>query len=524
MLEVNNNHKKIDPSFINTLNKKKITTTIGSLILSVVLLSGCKSMAVEESYDTPNTKYKVEDYKNDEDVVETVNTVSNVNISSIDELNDIEKIDIILEDNYNYDFLNMMPNLKELNLLDNTSNRNVLKNIDGSIFDKGITITIKSDNYSCLFNEEKYGFLKDIPEIERLSLGVNKKGLFIDSDYVQSLKNVSRLELGITPLSNFNYKDLTYLKSLYIYMEVYDIPMYFTKQNIDELMNAGVNVYLPDDYKQAYKFDEEINEIIDSLDIKEDDTDLDKINKVIAYVVNEYEYDEEVLNYLEKNDKPPEELRNEFYKDGILKSHSKESQICGNYAALTYTLLKRLDVDVYNLHSDGHVWNAVRLDDDIYYIDSTYIDTNYHKLLIPVFDKESHKAELKEGTVEILNSGDQEKINNIRWYMEDPSEVMKYETEFGITDHIPEVVSPDLELKEIPDQQNIKKISDPNYNTNKFIDLIDEEYEIEYNAYKKAIGLGVAIGILTGLGVGFLARNVNHDDMIKEQEEKKRRR
>ena len=34
----------------------------------------------------------------------------------------------------------------------------------------------------------------------------------------------------------------------------------------------------------------------------------------------------------------------------------------------------------------------------------------------------------------------------------------------------------------------------------------------------------VAIGILTGLGVGFLARNVNHDDMIKEQEEKKRRR
>ena len=124
-----------------------------------------------------------------------------------------------------------MVNLETL-IINDYSTTNLLDNIDGSVFKNKINIEIYRKDYKQSFTKEKFGFLKDIPYINKLTLGkplelgstynnkimnaINNSIILnkfksvsynIDSKFLESLKNVHNLDLAIDEYFRYTYND-----------------------------------------------------------------------------------------------------------------------------------------------------------------------------------------------------------------------------------------------------------------------------------------------------------------------------
>lgn len=110
-----------------------------------------------------------------------------------------------------------------------------------------------------------------------------------------------------------------------------------------------------------YAADEKAEEIADQF---RDGTDLEKVTGVYHYLLDTIEYDDT----LEHGD----------VYDALLEGNS----VCMGYASAFQMIMEKLGVESYLCTGDdldegqGHAWNAVRIGEDIYYVDATFGDTS----------------------------------------------------------------------------------------------------------------------------------------------------
>lgn len=228
---------------------KKLSVKVGTIVLSITLLSGCnllKGKDVVINHD--NINEITEDDKNYlsqtidlEDKVELVTfddyrTIKD-NIYTYDDLNHINSLIIRVDDDFDYSFLNELHSLEFLHI-DDYSSKNNLKNIDGSNFNDKMSMTITMNKDTGKFNQKRYPFLEDIGEITNLILGSEESPLDIDDDYLEELNNVHNLYISVNKDSNIDYDDLEFLDYLYIDGDT----EYVDPSDIRDLKESGVKV------------------------------------------------------------------------------------------------------------------------------------------------------------------------------------------------------------------------------------------------------------------------------------------
>ena len=74
----------------------------------------------------------------------------------------------------------------------------------------------------------------------------------------------------------------------------YDIPVYFSIDDINGLKEAGVQVMAKDPDTLVYVCNK-IGEIVESLNIPEDATDKEKLDAIMIYILSNYSYDPEFV-------------------------------------------------------------------------------------------------------------------------------------------------------------------------------------------------------------------------------------
>ena len=236
---------------------------------------------------------------------------------SKEELSHIKKVEIDLIDDKNYDYLNYMTNLETLIIYD-YSTKPVLNNIDGKNFKNQMNIEIYRRDYAQAFTKEKFGFLSDIPYINNLKIGEplklgsttnnklinviktsiilqNYKSISynIESKFLESLKNVHNLNLGIDEYFRYQYNDLSFLDTLYLNGGAYDVAIYFSNNDLQQLKESGV-VVRTNNMEELIEVNNKIDEIISSFNLSKKSTNEVKLDIVLGYVLNNAKYDEEL--------------------------------------------------------------------------------------------------------------------------------------------------------------------------------------------------------------------------------------
>lgn len=429
-------------------------------------------------------------------------------IFSREELGHIVSATIIVSDEKDcqYDFLNYMVNLKDLNINDR-SKTSKLSLVDGSIFPKGINISIYTYPEICSFNEERYGFLKDISLINTLTVGNHDLSLNIDSNFLQSLRNVENLSLGLNYNSNFKYQDLSYLKSLYIDSEPYDGCIYFSIDDLNELRSRGVEISSID-LDRLERASSVIHQIVEGFPLMSDATDQEKLNAVLTYVLNHFSYDSRIQALNAFGDPFNDKDYSNFYGKGELTGvFENDSQICGNYAAMVTALCREVGLDSYNLISDTHAWNAVLIGNYYYYVDATWLDSGV--VFLPDEDGERFESVPAE---ELFNRGDYDIISQLDWYLEDPIRVVQEEGDSHKLSLLPE----GLVILPIPDQ--VEYLTRDGYPFPKNVeDYRNREYIVCYKNKKYKLSSSKLIGLLAGIGIGLLRKKEEKEEISENK-------
>lgn len=177
-------------------------------------------------------------------------------------------------------------------------------------------------------------------------------------------RGVKELSVIGNNCNNINYKDLCFLDKLNVDTaddSPYDTAIFFTNEDKDYLTKNGVEVTVGNKVQDLVKRLEEINK---SIDIKETDSDREKYEKIVIYIIKKLHYPEN-----------PENLSG-YYEGGNLYSalEGDGEAICGNYSSLVQALCVRNNIETYTVISNNHVWNIVNIDNDYYYSDITNMD------------------------------------------------------------------------------------------------------------------------------------------------------
>lgn len=326
------------------------------------------------------------------------------------DLEGIEKLQILMENNIDsLSFINNCTSMTELYLA-NTSDHiypvnqiGRLDALDSFTFDNGaLTVDLNVKNCRFLYNNEN---------IKSLTIYGN---VMVEPELVYSMPNIESAAIEITETTPFDLKKLPSLKEAYIYGDPYDISITTTADDINYLLEHGIEIYLNfDSFETMKKNDSKLNDIIKSLDINETSTDQEKLDAIIVYALKHFVYDREV-DTMSSSDPARENKIRSFYENGYLYGAlEKDTQICGNYAAFFTAVATRLGLESYMMMSDIHCWNLVKIDGDYYYIDTTWMDCNLH------YDgSKMVKAE------ELFERGDKEYID---WYMDQPKSYTDYD-------------------------------------------------------------------------------------------------
>lgn len=251
-----------------------------------------------------------------------------------------------------------------------------LEKIDFSKFDKLESVYVYSyfDGAANTFNEENFGFLKKIPNLTKLTILSN----WIDTDFLESFDNIEELSLYSSCANmNIDYSKLSNLKKIDLSgFENYTLAIELTNSDLEYFDNNGIEVVLENesDRSKIIEINNKLDSMLNEIGINSNDTDIEKLRKISLYVIDNLEYDWDVAMCLEDEmDVDPVH----FYQDGFLYGALEEnSQVCGNYSALLHALGKRAGLEVYDVSSEDHAWNMVKLNDEYYVVDLTYIDND----------------------------------------------------------------------------------------------------------------------------------------------------
>lgn len=422
---------------------------------------------------------------------------SNQKVFSLDDLRHIISATIVVSDveDYSYNFINEMVNIKDLTI-DDGSIFPQLSGIDGSRFHDDIHINIYTYPNISHFNEEKYGFLRTFSNIDSLSVGNHDLSLNLDSNFLQSLKNVRNLSLGLDYNSNFHYQDFSYLESLYIDSEPYDACMYFSNDDIENLEKSGVSVSTID-MDTLKKANNTLLEIVRHLPIDEDSSDIEKLNAILTYVLSQFSYDNRIRSF--NNFGVPVEMKeySPFYGKGELTgAFLNQTQICGNYASMVTALSKEVGLHSYNLISSTHAWNAVLIDDYYYYVDATWLDDG-----VCFLPHEGSKDEFSSlfdpvPVEEVFKKNYLDVISTLDWYLEDPIEVKERDD----VCHTPSFLPEGLVILPIPDDV-LNETKGENIFSKSVGDNLPKNYILLLDGKKYIVPSFILLSLLVGLGI-----------------------
>ena len=446
-LEVNSNHKKADIK-LSTKMKPIFTTVLGTA-LSLTLLTGCYS------HVTDNGFYIGTDYA-------SVSTKNMENTFYINNFDDIDKLKTKLE---------IEPNISVIRI------NNKLNSVE--------------------FNEENYGFLRnyDIKVLDLINFNINPT-------FLESLGSIELLRI-MSPIAYYSNIDFTRIDNLkrieFYYMQLYDYPIFLTNEMINTLKSRGVDIYLDNvRLENVVSLNEGIDDIVkNNLDINENSSDIDKLNTILLYILENFEYDEIVSNN-NANNIDDHNYVSSFYTNGVMSAlyNKKGNIICGNYAALFQALANRVGLTSYYVTSDNHAWNMVCFGNERYYVDSTWLDTGSVSVKGGTFQINRY-----EKSEDAIRSGNGPSLD---WYLEhiynvgDVSHMAHFipSNSFDYVEYIP------------------KEIEESNQ-----INMEDYFYELIIGGERYISTASTILGILLTLG---LAKKVIKK--VNEQEEKNNRR
>lgn len=265
-------------------------------------------------------------------------------------------------------------NQKELEKLEKISNLKNLKKL--KIFTK-MNVSITNDNFA---------FLKNCKNLRELIID----GPSIEKGVIESLKQIKKLSINcfhkIFNNIDTDFNQLIFLDELnFLDSESYDIPIWFNSNNYKVLKRNGVNITSNKQnvINNVKIVNSELDYIIKTLNISKDESEIDKFDKILIYVLSNLEYDEYISQLMEAKAEETKKEARRFYENGFLYGALEmDSAICGNYAALLTALCRRVGVNSYCLCNSNHAWNMVEIDDNNYFTDPTLLDDEYISVTI----------------------------------------------------------------------------------------------------------------------------------------------
>jgi len=189
-------------------------------------------------------------------------------------------------------------------------------------------------------------------------------------------KDIAMLKIGNNEkFSITDYQNIEYLSNIdFGDMEVYDVAIYFTLNDIFCYEDRGIKIVsdYPNFLEEIKSINEVLNTIIEEINISNNLSKQEIINKVLLYVINNYDYD--FMSYFK-------EIGTTYYNNGYLYGTFNDKKVvCGNYAAMFSALLKRVGIDVYFVMDDNHAWNLIGLDGKYYAMDITALYSSLFSL------------------------------------------------------------------------------------------------------------------------------------------------
>ena len=412
----------------------------------------------------------------------------NITISDLNNFNPVYYFNIDVNENDDLSWLNYCNNLITLTIkFENCNSIKPLKKIN-ELKSLEHLILINNNNDSLDFtNTAAINFIKESNSIRILSLS----GFNIEPGALENLKDLERLSIGNGKDMNIDYSKLTFLNSLEITDGPYTAATYITNDDISVLQKNGVNISgTTDDFlKKLESVNFKIDEIVQSLDIKETDSEQEKLNKILIYVLENCIYDSSIKN------KTSDDILS-FYEGGKLYGAlEKNTQICGNYSSLVCALCKRVNLKANYIVDNNHAWNLVSINNQEYYVDSTWLDDEYFVTQTKMQDPEGNSNDYiykKVSTLDLLKNRDYDSLK-MSWYMVDPYN-FSYIDQDGthITDNIPSYIKVTPTLKENGNQNDNTVV----------IEIKDKNQNKVFQ-----ISIAVLIGILAGIQTGIIVKN-----------------
>lgn len=412
----------------------------------------------------------------------------NVTISDLNNFNPVYYFNIDVDENDDLSWLNYCNNLLTLTItFENCNSINPLKKINELRSLEHLILINNNDDSLDFTNTDAINFIKESNSIRILSLS----GFNIEPGILENLKDLERLSIGNGKDMNIDYSELTFLSSLEITDGPYTAATYITNGDISVLQKNGVSISgTTDDFLEKLEnVNFKIDEIVQSLDIKETDSEQEKLNKILIYVLENCIYDPDV-----KNNTSYDILS--FYEGGKLYGAlEKDTQICGNYSALVCALCKRVNLKANYIVDNNHAWNLVKINSQEYFVDSTWLDDEYFVTQTKMQDPEGNSNDYiykKVSALDLLKNRDYDSLK-MAWYMVDPYN-FSYIDQDGthITDNIPSYIKVTPALKE-------------NGNQNDNTVIIEIKDKNQYKVFK--ISIAVLIGILCGIQTGIIVKN-----------------
>lgn len=412
---MNNSNTKDKKTKKNPL--KKVGATLAGTIVSISIYSGAItnsfSYALENNsdYKLGRTKKSIENTIEYSETIpecyyEDIKKSCNTNTPTEEDLENVKTIWLHINDTdqESLEFLKKCKNLETINIIFTGENYSCLNTLPYIESLKNIGIRNDYTTGIILENDPLLDSLKDIDNLTVV-------GFSLGPNTIEKLTNLKKLTIQLVHNFDINFEELN-INELDLTLEnPYDLAISFTEDDYKKVLEKGINVvFKSEEQKEEYlNICNKLNSIINELNIDQNDKDKEKFNKILCYVLENLDYDEEISKAV--NNKKKEEIKQEknFYKDGLLYGALEtETSICGNYAALVKALMNRVGLKAYYLANECHAWNLIQIEGITYCVDATSLDSKESK---DIYGNPLDSVEyIKKGNGDVL-----------RWYMENPS-------------------------------------------------------------------------------------------------------
>lgn len=493
--------------------KKKVSKALLGTATSMSVLTGCvaEEKPVEEPIAVNETHFDNELLMVDiSDVYkEALSDATGYDINHSYTIGDLRKIgtddalekigaDLVINvvDDSSLYWLSYCENIRSLII--NIGNIDVTYLLNSILVLPNLTYFCLTDFHGNYYSEENLSFLNN----DKLSTFDLCGNLVVDKNFLYNMKTLKRLGLFYDSAINLDtdrVSELEKLTNICFLEEPYTTAIYVDTDDYNKLKDKGIEIDFLDDYYKN-KFEEanrELDNIVLNLGLKEDVSNQEKLNRIILYTLDNFEYDMDINDMLANGESPSTD---KFYKEGYLKAiiEGDGKIICGNYAAIISALVKRAGMDMFMLKSSNHAWNLVELDGEYYYVDATTLDAfNYYE-----YDDDFVRN--------LIECGD---ASSLEWYMKEYQSNEKLGEMYTISNTSYEDIDNIIE--------NNNKV-DINYDEiavyMEEVEL-EENYDVNVGNNHRSINGGALLGILVGLG---FARKVYNNNVKKKKGHKRR--